>query len=123
RGRPRSRAAPNATGRAPLAPLFVGLARHQASVAPVLLEALHGLRFLLPLGLAIDAEPGEGQRLEARLGDVGLAALAHAIAAVVDASEGVVDRLQLVAVAIGQDDVDLAIARVARQVVGVHALV
>src|SRR5439155_15527282 len=68
RGRPRSRAAPNATGPASLAAFFVGLARHQAPVAPVLLEALHGLRFPLALGLAMDTEPGEGQRLEARLG-------------------------------------------------------
>src|SRR5207247_7560256 len=123
RRRPSPPAAPSAPGGAPLAPLFVGLARRQAPVGPVLFEALHGLRFLLPLGLAADAEPGEGQRLEARLGDVGLAALAHPVAAVVDAGERVVDRLQLVAVAVGPDHVDLAVARVAREVVGVHALV
>src|SRR5438128_2217103 len=37
--------------------------------------------------------------------------------------ERVVDRLELVALAIGQDEVDLSIARVARKVVGIHPLV
>src|SRR5207247_1179329 len=78
---------------------------------------------LSPRGVGADADPGEGQRSEARLGDVGLAALAHAVAAVVDAGERVVDRLEFVAVAVGQDHVDLVVARVAREVVGVHALV
>src|SRR4029077_1060465 len=48
---------------------------------------------------------------------------AHAVGPVVDARQSVVDGLQLVAVAVGEDEVDLAIARVAGEIVGVHALV
>ena len=65
----------------------------------------------------------EGERFEPTLGDVGLAALADAVRALVDAGERVVDRLQLVAIAVGQDEVDLAITCIAREVVGVHPLV
>src|SRR5262249_58575049 len=86
------------------ASLVVGVARDQPTVRPVLLEALHRLRFLLPLRLAVDAETGEGQRFETPFGDVGLAALAHAVGSVLDPGEGVVDRLQLLAIAVGQDE-------------------
>src|SRR5439155_27227669 len=102
---------------------LVDVARADAAVGTVLLEPLHGLRLLLPLGLAADAEAGEGQGLESALGDVRLTALAHTVGAVLDARERVVDRLELVAITVGEDQVGLAVARVAREVVGVHALV
>src|SRR5882724_6550844 len=71
----------------PLTRFFVDVAGRQASVGPVLLEPLHGLRLLLPLGLAIDAEASEGERLEPALRDVRLAALAHPVASILDAGE------------------------------------
>ena len=61
--------------------------------------------------------------LEPLLGDVELADLADAVRARVDALEGLVDRLQLGAIAIGQDQADVPIPLLAGQVVGVHAFV
>src|SRR5262249_32937173 len=95
---------------------LVDVAVREAAVGAVLLEALHRLGFLLPLRLAVDAETGEGQSLETAFRDVRLAALADAVAAIVDAGEGIVDRLQLVPVPVGQDQVDLAVAGVAGEV-------
>src|SRR5262249_56200215 len=51
------------------------------------------------------------------------AEFALTVGPVIDAGERIGDRLQFVAVTIGEDQVDLAIARVAREVVGIHPLV
>src|SRR5205085_9886093 len=61
--------------------------------------------------------------LEASLGDFLLAALADAVGAFLDAVERVLDRLELAAVAVGEDEVDLALALLAGEIVRVHALV
>src|SRR5262249_12964069 len=76
-----------------------------------------------PLGVAVDEGPGEGKRLEPGLGDVRLAAFAHAVRPALDPGQGVVDGEHLVTIPIGQDQVDLTVTGVAGQVVGVHPLV
>src|SRR5262249_15940844 len=106
-----------------LGSLFVHVAGGDPAVAAVLLLATHTLRFLLPVRLAVDAESSERKRLQPPLGDLGLTALADAVAAVVDPPKGVVARLELLAVAVGEDQADLPITGVAGEVVCVHALV
>src|SRR5262249_54826267 len=65
----------------------------------------------------------ERQRLQTSLCDLGAAVLAEPVAAVVDARERFVDGFELAAIAVVQDVADLPIARVAGEVIGVHALV
>src|SRR5262249_6749227 len=91
--------------------------------AAVLLEPPIQLQLPLALRLAVDAQTGERQRLQPCLGYLALAALADAIASVVDPAERLVDRLHLLAIAVAEDEVDLLVTRVAGKVVGVHTLV
>ena len=95
----------------------------QPPIAAIFVEAAVHLGFLLALALTLHAETGERERGQAGFGDVALAVFAHAVGAVIDAADGFVDGLHLVAVAVGEDAADLAVARIAGEVIGIHALV
>jgi hypothetical protein len=94
-------------------PFFVEVGRAETPVGAVVLAAAILLRFGLPVGLTLHAEPGKRHRLQPPLGDLLLAALADPVGAVLDPIERILDRLQLPAVAVREDEVDLALALLA----------
>src|SRR5277367_2941077 len=110
--------------RSTLSVVVVGVGRTYFAVGiGLVIETPLRFRLALLVLLTVAAQTRKRHRFEPLLGDLQSARLAHAVAAVVEPRERVVDLLELDAFAVRQDDVDLAIALLGRKVVGVHALV
>src|SRR5262249_9660512 len=103
--------------------VVVAVAGAEVPNAAVLFEPAVQLQLTFPVGLAVHAQASERECLEPSLGDLALPALADAVAPLVDPAERLVDGLNLLAVAVAQDEVDLLVASVAGKVVGIHTLV
>src|SRR5215469_8431507 len=104
--------------------LFVGVSRAELAISIALVfEAALRFGLTLLILLAIAAEARERHRAQTLFGNFEPARLAHPVGSIRDALEGIVDLLELNALAIGENEVDLSIALLGRKVVGVHALV
>src|SRR6185369_1560886 len=97
---------------------FVGRVARRGHAARV---DVHRALGLLVLVLARHAQARERHRVEAPADDFAAAFLALAVFAGVDAMERVFDELELFALAVAEQEVDLPVALVARDIVGVAA--
>src|SRR5580698_9044296 len=104
--------------------LFIAIGRAELAIAAILAVEV-ALQFGLALAilLTVAAHARERQRFETLFTDFETARFADAIAAVTEPRQRVIDILDFGALAIRQDEVDLAIALLGGEVVGVHALV
>src|ERR1700687_1829082 len=102
--------------------LFVDVGGAELAIGTFVFDAARCLGFLLMLGLAVDTHARERQRRQTSGADLRLTALADAIGAGLDTFEGLLERLQLVTLAVRQNEIDLAIALFAGEVICIHAL-
>src|SRR5208337_4014268 len=100
----------------------VGGAQLAIDVA-LILETTLSLGLALLVLLAIAAKPRERHRLHPFLANLESARLAHAVTALVQPLECVIDLFDFRAAAVGEDEIDLAVALLGGEVIGVHALV
>src|SRR5713226_5866426 len=104
--------------------LVVSVGRANLSIGVALVvETLLRLRLALLVLLAVAAKPRKRHRSKPLLGDLQAARLANPVVAFVQTLERVVNLLQLYPFAIGEDEIDFAIALFGREIVSIHALV